>query len=100
MSLYQLERDGDVQELIRVLRESDKRRVQLRAAELLGNFPDHEDRRDVVNALVQAAESDNDAVTAAAIDSLDELGGDAIERLIGSMAGADLDADAADWVKA
>lgn len=100
MSLYQLERDGDVQELIRVLRESEKERVQLRAAELLGNFTDHDDRRDVVSALVGAAESDSDAVTAAAIDSLDELGGDAIERLIGSMAGVDLDADAADWVKA
>ena len=100
MSLYQLEREGDVQELIRVLRESDKDRMQLRAAELLGNFPDHDDRRDVVNALVQAAKKDNDEVTAAAIDSLDELGGNAIDQLIGSMAGTDLDADAADWVKA
>jgi HEAT repeat protein len=100
MSLYELERDGDVQELIRVLRESDTERVRLRAAELLGNFPDHDGRRDVVTALVGAAESDSDAVTAAAIDSLDELGGNAIERLIGSMAGADLDADAADWVTA
>src|SRR6056297_353867 len=100
MSLYELERDGDVQELIRVLRESEKERVQLRATQLLGNFPDHDDRRDVVNALVGAAESDSDAVTAAAIDSLDELGGNAIEQLIGSMAGVDLDADAADWVKA
>jgi len=100
MSLYELERDGDVQELIRVLRESDTERVRLRAAELLGNFPDHDDRRDVVDALVGAAESDSDAVTAAAIDSLDELGGNAIERLIGRMAGVDLDADAADWVTA
>jgi len=100
MSLYELEREGDVQELIRVLRETDKERVQLRAAELLGNFPDHDDRRDVVNALVSAAKRDSDAVTAAAIDSLDELGGTAIEQLIGSMAGVDLDADAADWMKA
>jgi len=100
MSLYQLERDGDVQELIRVLRESDKERVMLRAAELLGNFPDHDDRRDVVNALVDAAQGDSDAVTAAAIDSLDELGGDAIEQLIGSMAGVNLEEGAADWVKA
>jgi len=100
MSLYQLERDGDVQELIRVLRESDKERVRLRAAELLGNFPEHDDRRDVVNALVGAAEGESDAVTAAAIDSLDELGDGAIEQLIGSMAGVDLEADAADWVTA
>ncbi|MFC7249142.1 HEAT repeat domain-containing protein [Halomicroarcula sp. GCM10025324] len=100
MSLYELERSGDVQELVRVLRESENERVQRRAAELLGNFPDHDDRRDVVNALVRAAQSDSDAVTATAIDSLEELGGDAIEQLIGSMAGIDLEDDAADWVKA
>ncbi|WP_254273056.1 HEAT repeat domain-containing protein [Haloarcula marina] len=100
MSLYELERDGEVQELIRVLRESDNERVQARAAELLGNFADHEDRRDVVSALVQAAQGDSAAVTAAAIDSLDELGGDAIEQLIGSMAGIELADDAADWVTA
>jgi len=46
MSLYELERDGDVQELIRVLRGSDKERVRHRAAELLGNFPDHHDQRE------------------------------------------------------
>ncbi|MBX0322818.1 HEAT repeat domain-containing protein [Halomicroarcula sp. F13] len=100
MSLYELERDGEVQELIRLLRESDNERVQVRAAELLGNFPEHDDRRDVVNALVQAAQADSDAITAAAIDSLDELGGDAIEQLIGGIAGIDLDDDAADWVRA
>jgi HEAT repeat protein len=66
----------------------------------LGNFPDHDDRRDVVNALVRAAQGDSNAVTATAIDSLEELGGDAIEQLIGSMAGIDLEDDAADWVKA
>ncbi|WP_276273832.1 HEAT repeat domain-containing protein [Haloarcula litorea] len=100
MSLYELERDGDVQELIRVLRESDNERVQRRAAELLGNFGDHDDRRDVVSALVTAAQRDSDAVTAAAIDSLDELGGDAIQQLIGDIAGVDIDDDAADWVAA
>jgi len=100
MSLYELERDGKAQELIRLLRESDNERVTARAAELLGNFGDHDDRRDVVSALVRAAQGDSDAVTAAAIDSLDELGGDAITELIGSMAGVDLEDDAADWVKA
>ncbi|KOX93488.1 phycocyanin alpha phycocyanobilin lyase [Haloarcula rubripromontorii] len=100
MSLYELERDGKAQELIRLLRESDNERVKTRAAELLGNFDAHDDRRDVVNALVDAAQSDSDAITGAAIDSLDELGGDAITQLIGSMAGVDLEDDAADWVKA
>ncbi|AEM58268.1 phycocyanin alpha phycocyanobilin lyase [Haloarcula hispanica N601] len=100
MSLYELERDGKAQELIRLLRESDNERVKTRAAELLGNFDDHDDRRDVVNALVDAAQSDSDAITGAAIDSLDELGDDAITQLIGGMAGVDLEDDAADWVKA
>ncbi|MBV0924292.1 HEAT repeat domain-containing protein [Halomicroarcula limicola] len=100
MSLYELERDGEIQELIRVLRESDNERVRTRAAELLGNFERHDDRRDAVNALVGAAQGDSSAVTAAAIDSLDELGEGAIERLIGEMAGVELDGDAADWVTA
>jgi len=100
MSLYQLERDGDVQELIRALRESDNPKVRARAAELLGNFPDHDDRRDVVNALVGGAQSDDSRIAASAVDSLDELGGDAIEQLIGDMAGVDFGDEGADWVRA
>jgi HEAT repeat protein len=50
--------------------------------------------------LVDGAQSDSDAVTAAAIDSLDELGEGAIEQLIGDMAGVNLERDAADWVTA
>ena len=100
MSLYQLERDGDVQEIIRVLRESDNPEIRKRAADMLGGFADHDDRRDAVSALVRAAETeDEDAVTAAAIDSLEDLGGDAIEQLIASMAGIDFE-EGADWVKA
>jgi len=101
MSLYQLERTGDVQELIGYARRSDNTEIRARAAELLGNFPEHDEREDVVNALVTVArEDDSDAVTAAAVDALDRLGGDAIERLIADAAGASLDGDGADWVKA
>ena len=101
MSLYEYERDGDAQELIRVLRESENPNVRRRAAEILGRLEDHEDRRDILNALVRAAEEDgSDAVVAAAIDALDEQGQDALERLITSMADVDLGDDAADWVKA
>jgi len=99
MSLYELERTGDVQELIRAIRESDNDRVRP-GAELLRNFPDHDDRQDVVSALVRAAQDENDDVAAKAVDSLDELGGDAIEQLIGNVAGVDLDRDGAEWVKA
>jgi len=101
MSLYQLERTGDVQELIGYARRSDNVEIRARAAELLGNFPEHEDRADVVDALVTVArQDDSEAVTAAAVDALDRLGGDAIERLIADAAGATLDGDGADWVKA
>ncbi|WP_436906986.1 HEAT repeat domain-containing protein [Halosimplex marinum] len=100
MSLYQLERNGDVQELIGVMRRSDNPELRARAAELLGNFDDHDDRADVVNALVSvASDDDSAAVTAAAVDSLDQLGGDAIERLIAEMAGIDM-GEGADWMKA
>jgi HEAT repeat protein len=100
MSLYQLERDGDVQELIGVLRRSDNPELRARAAEMLGGFEDHDDRADVVNALVDAATGDDgDAVTAAAVDALDSLGGDAIEQLIADATGTDFE-DGADWVKA
>ena len=100
MSLYQLERDGDVQELIGVLRRSDKAEIRTRSAELLGNFSEHDDRDDIVNALAGvAADDDSSQVKAAAVDSLDELGGDAIETLIADMAGIDL-GEGADWMKA
>lgn len=101
MSLYQYERDGDVQALLRALREAENPEIRRRAAEILGRFEDHDERDDIVRGLVQAAtEAESDAVVAAAIDGLDELGGDALEELIGKMANVDLDSDAADWVKA
>ena len=101
MSLYEYERNGQAQELIRVLRESENPRVRARAAEMLGNLDEHDDRRDIVSALVRIVrEDDTDGVVAAAVDALDDLGQDALEQLITSVAGVDLDDDAADWVKA
>jgi HEAT repeat protein len=99
MSLYELERAGEAQDLIGYLRRSDNPRIRARAAELLGGFEDHDDRDDVVDALVDvAASDDSDEVTATAVDALDKLGGDAIQRLIAEMAGVDF--EGADWVKA
>lgn len=101
MSLYELERTGDVQELIGYLRRSDNAEIRARAAEMLGGFADHDDREDVVNALVDVAgRDDSDDVTAAAVDALDNLGGDGIQRLIADVAGVDIDGDGADWKKA
>lgn len=91
MSLFQHERDGNVQELIRLLRESGTERIRERAAEALGNFPDHEDRRDAERALIEAARNGDDAVAAAAVDALEELGQDALESLLVAEAGIDVE---------
>lgn len=100
MSLYEYERDGDAAALIGVLRESSNAAVRRRAAELLGEFDEHGDRREIVDALVEAAGADDDAIVAAAIDSLDQLGRDAIEALLASRADITLDDGAADSVRA
>ncbi|WP_251330216.1 HEAT repeat domain-containing protein [Haloplanus pelagicus] len=98
MSLYQLEKDGDVDSLLDHLKLSDSPTIRTRAAEILGDVVDDEPQ--AVDALVTAARTDDDeAVRGAAIDALDAIGADAIERLIGEMAGADTD-DGADWVRA
>ncbi|WP_181684805.1 HEAT repeat domain-containing protein [Halorhabdus salina] len=101
MSLFDLHREGNVQELIRLLRESDTEEVRQRAAEMLGEFDEHQDRRDIISALVRAAqEDDSGAVTAAAVDALEELGQEAIEQLIETMAGVDFGGEEAEWVRA
>ncbi|MFC7058119.1 HEAT repeat domain-containing protein [Halovenus salina] len=100
MSLYEYERNGNAQEIIRVLRNSDNDNIRERAATLLGRLDEHDDRDDIVQALITAAQSDDsDAVVGAAIDSLNDLGQDALEQLIATMADIDID-DGADWVRA
>jgi len=100
MSLYEHEREGNAQELIGALRRSENERVRKRAAELLGRLDGHDDRDDIVNALVQAADEEDGQVAAEAIDALNQLGQDALEKLLATMADVDLDDGAADWVKA
>jgi len=101
MSLFEYERDGNAQAIIGALRRSDSADVRKRSAEILGRMGDHDDRGEIINALVRTAqEDDSDTVVAAAIDALDELGQDALERLVVSMADLDLQEVAADWMKA
>jgi len=101
MSLYEYERTGNAQKLISLLRNSDNGEVRRRAAEALGRLEEHDDRADIINALVQVADEDESgAVVAAAIDALDEQGQDALEKLMTVMADVELDEGAADWVKA
>jgi len=97
MSLYQLEKDGDTDSLLDHLKLSDNPSIRQRAAEILGDVVDDEPQ--AVDALVRTAkEDDEEAVRGAAIDALDAIGGEAIERLVAEMAG--VEADGADWVRA
>ncbi|WP_336001649.1 HEAT repeat domain-containing protein [Halorientalis halophila] len=103
MSLYQLERDGDVEQLKSVIRTSDSDEIRARAAEILGEFDEETlEDHDVVTPLVDLAQSaDDERVTAAAIDALNRLGTGAIQELIAEMAGLELGEDQqADWAKA
>ncbi|MFD1634579.1 HEAT repeat domain-containing protein [Haloplanus ruber] len=98
MSLYQLEKEQDVDSLLDHLKLSDSPSIRTRAAEILGDVVDDEPQ--AVDALVAAAKTDDDEdVRGAAIDALGSIGPDAIERLIAEMAGVDTD-DGADWVRA
>jgi HEAT repeat protein len=103
MSLYQYEREGDVEELLSVLRTSDNDEVIARAAEMLGDFKDEtREGHDVVTPLVSLAQrTDSDEVAAAGIDALNEIGTEAVEELLAEMAGLDLGEDQqADWARA
>ncbi|MFB6077197.1 MAG: HEAT repeat domain-containing protein, partial [Candidatus Nanohaloarchaea archaeon] len=102
MSLYEYEREGDAQSLIGILKRSDNAEVRKRAAEILGRLEDNDDRDDMVRALVEVAQKDDesDEVIGAAVDALDQLGQDAVEDLITAMADVDIEDDAAEWVKA
>lgn len=98
MSLYQLEKDGDVDALLDHLKLSDSASIRKRAAEILGDVVDDEPQ--AVDALVRTAKDDDDeTVRGAAIDALDAIGSEAIERLVAEMAGVDADGGA-DWVRA
>ena len=103
MSLYELERAGDVEGLVSALRTSDNPDIKARAAEMLGELDDETRAdHDVVTPLVTlASETDEAEVTAAAVDALDRIGQAAIEELIAEMAGIELGEDQqADWAKA
>lgn len=90
MSIYQLEHDGDVDELRQLLGESDSPAVRGRAAEALGEVADGGD--DVVDVLVETAVDDPEAgVRTAAIDALDTVGVEAIGRLFVRLGSVDVE---------
>jgi HEAT repeat protein len=98
MSLFEYERSGDADALVEALESANNPEVRRRAAEMLGTFEDHEDREDVIDALVEAATAEEGDVVAAAVDSLDELGREAVEALVARR--AEVDPEGADWVRA
>lgn len=95
MSLYRLARDNDLAELCDRAKHSDSAAVRRRAALLLGDVSDVEDDR-TMDALVHlVTEDEDDEVRAGAVDALDELGNDAVERLLARKAG--VNPDGANW---
>lgn len=96
-SLFTLEKEGDVESLTKLLRESNSVAVRKRAAEILGELAETDSTS--INRLVEVAQSDADSgVRAAAIDALDQQ--DAVEKLIAAMSSEDIQTDGADWAKA
>lgn len=73
MSLYELEREKDVEGISEVLGESDKETIRSRAATILGTLPG-EANREVVEALISAATTDDSKkVRVSAVESLSKL---------------------------
>ena len=125
MSLYQLQRERDLAELVETLRRSDDPAIRRRAAEIIGEIFENEgvdesdlvledgaagdpilggaeagERETVVDVLVSTVTDDDDGrVRAAAIDALDHHGQESLERVVDELSGRDL-GSAADWVAA
>ncbi|MEM4780725.1 MAG: HEAT repeat domain-containing protein [Halalkalicoccus sp.] len=96
MSLYQAEKDGDVETLAGYLERGETETVRERAATLLAGFEEEV----ATEALIEAVESDDSAaVRAEAIDSLDAIGVDAILECMSRIAEFEREGGA-DWVAA
>jgi len=94
-SLYGLERSGDVEKLVELLRESEKETVRRRAAEILGNLDEPESEG--LDALVEAMSDEDPTVRAAAIDALTQQ--EAVEALMEGL-GQSVPESGATWAQA
>lgn len=125
MSLYQLEREQDIDELVETLRRSENPAIRRRAAEIIGGIfesdeidesafvlesetenelgiesEEEAETDSVVDVLISVVGGDDDGgVRAAAIDALDKHGQEALERVVDELSDKELDS-AADWVAA
>lgn len=94
MSLYQAEKDGDLDALVGYLARSGNETVRERAARLLGVFEGEQ----VTEALIESVDTDDSpAVRAAAVDSLDAIGIEAVFACMERIASFER-ASEADWV--
>ena len=126
MSLYQLERERDIEELVETLRRSDDVAIRRRTAEVIGGLFENDDIDEselrlggedtdellggaggdddgpetVIDVLLRTVSGDDsEAVRAAAIDALDQHGQESLERVVDELSDEDLQS-AADWVTA
>jgi len=83
--MYELERDGEVRQLVTYLRNSNKEYARKRAATILGNvraIQNPDDEQQAIDALVAAVhEDESEDVRAAAVDALYQRGSDALATL-------------------
>ena len=99
MSLYDLARAGDIEGLEELLLESDSPAVRKRASELIGEIATPEDV-DVIESLVSVAVTDDaEQVRAGAVDGLDQIGTEAVEKLLAEITGRKIE-EGADWAVA
>lgn len=99
MSLYHLARDGDVEGMREMLLESDSPAVRARAAKLLGQVADSSDNESVETLVSVSVTDDDEAVRAAAVEGLDEIGSEAVEQLLVKITGSKVQ-EGADWATA
>ena len=97
MSLYQLARDNEIEELSDRAQSSESDAVRRRAAEMLGDVGDVDDTQVIDTLAGLALEDDDPEVRAMAVDALSDLGQEALEQLIVKDIDADIDPGAADW---
>jgi HEAT repeat protein len=95
MSLYQLARDNEIEELSDRAQSSDSDAVRRRAAEMLGDVGDVDDTQVIDTLSNLALDDDHPEVRAMAVDALSDLGQEALEQLI--LKDVDVETGDTDW---
>jgi len=97
-SLFELEKNKDVEAIAELVSKSDNPTIRARAAEILGDIDETTEEPESLKQLVTAVKTDdNENVKAAAIDALTNL--EEIDVLLEAL-GLEVDDDSAEWAKA